>query len=318
MPLVIKWETISILRKHWNMINQIRLLWKSLTGEMSTPKAIWRLIYTAIGYVSSFFSSAVLLKDLAGWDKLEVWTKDHWQMVVIVGLLISCIHNRKKINCCKMVCNRDMQIAISVKDIFSNRSANSFVIPTNSFFRTRMDGEYISPQSIQGRFQLKYFKKNIQDLDTMISESLKKQEIIGKDANDCFGVTKKYPIGTVAKVDYKGKHFYFVAINDVNKNGKPINQSIDNVKDALGAIIDAILRIGHCDTLCIPLIGSGKAAIQEATREIVFQKTVDCFIKSKEKVVNKLIISVNPKDYLSGVADLERMEKYLDYKCEFE
>ena len=71
------------------MINQIKLLWKSLTGEMNTLKAVWKLIYTAIGYVSSFFSSAVLLKDLAGWDKLEVWTKGHWQMIAIAGLLIS-------------------------------------------------------------------------------------------------------------------------------------------------------------------------------------------------------------------------------------
>ena len=300
------------------MINQIRLFWKSLIDEMNTLKAIWKLLYTAIGYVSSFFSSAVLLKDLAGWDKLEVWTKGHWQMIVIAGLLISCIHNRKKINCCKMVSNRDMQIAISVKDIFSNRSANSFVIPTNTFFRTKMEEEYISPQSIQGRFQLKYFKRNINDLDSMINESLKKQRIVGEDANDCFGATKKYPIGTVAKVDYKKKHFYFVAINDVNECGKPIGQTIENVTVALTSIIDAILKIGHCDTLCIPLIGSGRAAIQGATRNSVYQMTVDGFIQSKDKVVNKLIISINPKDYLSGVADLDRMEKYLDYRCEFE
>ncbi len=299
------------------MINQIKLLWKSLTGEMNTLKAVWKLTYTAIGYVSSFFSFAVLLKDLAGLDKLEVWTKDHWQMIVIIGLLISCIHNRKKINCCKKVSNHDMQIAISVKDIFSNRVANSFVIPTNTFFRTNMDNEYISPRSVQGRFQLKYFKKNIKDLDTLISLSLKEQGIIGENANDCFGSTKKYPIGTVAKIDHKMKHFYFVAINDVNNYGKPIGQTIENVTVSLDAIADAIQRIGHCDTLCIPLIGSGKAAIQEATREVVFQKTVDCFIKSKEKVVNKLIISINPNDYLDGNIDLNQIEKYLDYKCEF-
>lgn len=65
------------------MIDQIRLLWKSLIGEMNIPKAVWKRIYTAIGYVSSFFSSAVLLKDLSGWDQLEVWTKEHWQMIVI-------------------------------------------------------------------------------------------------------------------------------------------------------------------------------------------------------------------------------------------
>ena len=299
------------------MINQVRLLLKSVTGEMHTVKAVWKLIYTAIGYVSSFFSSTVLLKEFAGYEKLEIWVKDHWQIVVVFGLLISCIHNRKKINCCKKVSNCDMQIAISVKDIFSNRAANSFIIPTNTFFRTKMDGEYISPNSVQGRFQLKYFRKRMNDLDRLINESLSKQGIKGESACDCFGLTTKYPIGTVAKIDYKKKHFYFVAINDVNEYGKPIGQSIGNVNIALTAVTDAIKRMGHYDILCIPLLGSGRAAIQEATKENVFQKTVDCFIQSNDKLVSKLIISVHPQDYLDGKIDLNRMEKYLDYKCEF-
>ena len=83
------------------MSDQIKLLWKSLTGEMNTLKAVWKLIYTTIGYMSSFFSLSVLLKDLAGWNKLEVWTKEQWQILVIISFLISCIHNRRKINCCK-------------------------------------------------------------------------------------------------------------------------------------------------------------------------------------------------------------------------
>lgn len=299
------------------MIDQIKLLWKSLTGEMNTLKAAWKLICIAIGYISSFFSFAVLLKDLAGWDKLEVWTKGHWQMMVIVGLLVSCIHNRRKIGFCKKVSNRDMQIAVSVKDIFSNRTANSFVIPTNTFFRTKLDNEYISSRSVQGRFQLKYFKNKINDLDARISASLTTQGIVGEDATDSFGPTKKYPIGTVAKVDYKRKHFYFVAVNDVNEFGKPIGQTIENVTTALISVVDAIRRMGHCDILCIPLIGSGRAAIQEATKEIVSQKTIDCFVQTEDKVISKLIISIYPKDYLNGEVDLERLERYLDYKCEF-
>ena len=85
------------------MIDRLKLLWKSLTGEINTLKAICKLICTAIGYISSFFSLAVLLKDLAAWDKLEVWMKGHWQIIMIAGLLISCVHNRKKINYKKMV-----------------------------------------------------------------------------------------------------------------------------------------------------------------------------------------------------------------------
>ena len=306
-----------ILRRLWDMIDRLKLLWKSLTGEINTLKAICKLICTAIGYISSFFSLAVLLKDLAAWDKLEVWMKGHWQIIMIAGLLISCVHNRKKVNYKKMVSNRDMQIVISVKDIFSNRSANSYVIPTNTFFRTQMKDEYISPRSVQGKFQLKYFKRNIENLDEMIRASLAIQGITGEDAEDCFGSTKKYPIGTVAKINHKGKHFYFVAVNDVNRYGKPVGQTIENVTIALTAVVDAIRKMGHCDTLCVPLIGSGRAAIREATKESVSQKTIDCFVQSEDKVVNKLIISIHPKDYLNGEIDLDRVKRYLDYKCEF-
>ena len=299
------------------MINQLRLLLESLTGELNTLRGVWKLVYATGGYVSFFFSSTVLLKEIAGYDALEIWIKSYWQIVVLAALFISCFHNRKKINCCEKVSNCDMQISISVKDIFSNRTANSYVIPTNTFFRTKMDGEYISPDSVQGKFQLKFFKGNLCEMDMLISEGIKQQGLQGKASVDCFGETMKYPIGTVVKIDYKGKHYYFVAINDVNQYGKPIDQSITNVDIALTSIADTIKKMGHYDSLCIPLLGSGKAAIQEATKENVFQRTVDFFIQSNDKLVSKLIIAVNPKDYIDGKIDLNRMKKYLDYRCEF-
>lgn len=299
------------------MINQIKLAWKLLTLEFNTLNSVWKLVCTAVGYISSFFSLAVLLKDLVGWNKLEMWTKAHWLIVVLIGIFASCIHNRSKLNCCKIVSNRDTEIAIIVKDIFSNKSANSFIIPTNSFFRTKMDNEYISHLSVQGSFQLKYFRKNIDDLNEKINNSLRIQNIDGEDAIDCFGPTKKYPIGTVAKVDHKGKHFFFVAVNDVNMYGKPEGQTIENVTTALTCVIEAIRRMGHCDTLCVPLIGSGRAAIAEATKEFVSKITIDYFVQSEAKIANKVIIAIHPEDYLSGKIDLDKIKKYLDYRCEF-
>ncbi|SPT68334.1 Uncharacterised protein [Anaerobiospirillum thomasii] len=299
------------------MIDRLRLFWKLTTGEVNTLKGIYKLICTAIGYISSFYSLAVLFKDLAAWDKLEVFIKEHWHIIMIVGLLFSCVINRKMVNYIKKVSNRDMELAICVQDIFSIRGANSYIIPTNTFFRTQMQDEYISYRSVQGRFQLKYFKKNIHNLDKKISESLELQGLSGDDVNDCFGTTKKYPIGTVAKINHEGKHFYFVALNDVNKYGKPIEQSIENVSIALKAVVDAILEMGHCDTLCVPLIGSGRAAIKEATKESVSRMIIDCFVNSKDKIANKVIISINPRDYLDDVIDFEQLKIYLDYKCEF-
>ncbi|MGO5096621.1 macro domain-containing protein [Agathobaculum sp. LCP25S3_E8] len=92
---------------------------------------------------------------------------------------------------------------------------------------------------------------------------------------------------------------------------------MENVTTALIAVVDAIRRRGHCDTLCVPLIGSGRTAIREAIKKIVSQKTIDCFVQSEDKVVSKLIVSIHPKDYLNGEIDLDRVKRYLNYKFEF-
>ena len=121
----------------------------------------------------------------------------------------------------------------------------------------------------------------------------------------------------MAKVDVRGKHFYFVAINDVNKYGKPINQTYHNVDIALKGLLNAILLFGHCDDIATPLMGTGKAAIREATLENVVKETVNIFVDSKDKIARKLTICISPKDYLEDKMDLKRIGKYIDYKCEF-
>lgn len=48
-------------------------IWESLTCEKNTVSAIWKIVYTAIGCISSVFAFAVLLNDLAGFDKIELF-----------------------------------------------------------------------------------------------------------------------------------------------------------------------------------------------------------------------------------------------------
>lgn len=128
---------------------------------------------------------------------------------------------------------------------------------------------------------------------------------------------KRYPIGTVAKIDYDGKHYYFVAINDVNRYGKPEKQNYANVDIALSGLIKTINTVGYCDDLAMPLIGTGRAAIREATIEKVIEKIVDRFLTSTDKICRKLIICIRPKDYLEGKVDLDKIQKYINYKCKF-
>ncbi len=301
-----------------NIYTFIKLKIKILTGEKKSFWAIWKLISTTIGCVSSFFSFAVLLEDFVSYNKLKIWTKSNSVLVIIIGIFISLFIHRRKTYSCIKDSNSDMSFDMNVTDIFSNSDASCFVIPTNTYFRTKLEGEYISPDSVQGRFQLKYFGNDIDGmLDKLISESLNSQGISYTNDVDCYGNVKKYPVGTVAKIDYKGKHYYFVAINDVNKNGTPINQNINNIDIALKGIFDALITNGHCGVLCIPLIGSGRASIHEATKEEVFKRIIDFFITSNYKIAKKIIISISPKDYIENRIDFDRFEKYLDYKCEF-
>lgn len=301
-----------------NIKDWIAVRLRSIVDEKNIlpAPAFWKLIYTAIGYTSSFFAFSVLLKDLMGFDKLESYCKGHWWLLILGGIIASFIQNKEKISYKRTMENGDLQIVVKVADLFCI-DASSYVIPTNTFFRTVMEGEYISAQSVQGAFYLKYFNERPKDLDDLIAASLEQQGIEYEESSDIYGSAKKYPIGTVAKVDHKGKHYYFVAINDVNRNGKPENQRYINVDIALDGLIQTINRIGHCDDLAMPLIGTGRAAIREATIERVVENTMDRFLMSSDKICRKLIICVRPKDYLEGKADLRKIQKYLDYRCEF-
>ena len=290
---------------------------KSLTQGKNTLDAIWKIIYTAVGCISSVFSLAVLLNDLVGFDRAESLCKKHWGLLVVFGVLISLIINHDPISCRGSKEDDDLIIDIKVNNLF-DVSATSYVIPTNSYFRTIMDDEYISANSVQGAFQNKYFKNNLPELDRLLDESLKQQNLQIVDEQDKFGTVKRYPIGTVAKINHKNKHFYFVAINDVNEYGKPVNQSYNNVNFAFNGLFEAIKKFGHCDDLAIPLIGTGKAAIRDATIDKVVQDTIDCFLNTNDKIVENLTICISPKDYYMGKVSIDKIAKYLKYRCEFE
>ena len=295
------------------MRDKIQVLLKSLLPEMNSLDKLWKFMSTTIGYISSIFTFAVLLKNLTSFDKAEALCKSHWKWLILIGIIVSLICNREKTSYKGTIEDDDLQIEIRISDLFSIK-ASSYVIPTNTFFRTVMKGEYISSESVQGAFQLKYFKKNTAELDKLIAKSLERQGIEGKVCSDIYGSVKQYPIGTVAKVDYKKKHYYFVAINDVNEYGKPINQEYTNVDIALNGLMKAINKFGHCDNLAMPLIGTGRAAIREATLE---ENIIDRFVKSHDKIARQLIISLRPKDYLDGKIKLKKIKKYIEYKCEF-
>ena len=94
--------------------DRIKVLLKSFGTEKNSLDAVWKLLYTAIGYISSIFTFAVLLKDLAGFDKAEILCKNYWLGLVLIGIVVSFIHNHEKISCKGTMEDADLQIAFHI------------------------------------------------------------------------------------------------------------------------------------------------------------------------------------------------------------
>ncbi|MBR3225757.1 MAG: hypothetical protein IKF78_10615 [Atopobiaceae bacterium] len=269
-----------------------------------------------VGSVSSLYTTSVLIKDLMGIGNLENACKTYWPALLLIGVVIALVVNRERTLFVDTVADTGIQVETKVGNLFSI-NASSFVIPTNTFFRTKVDNNYIRYESVQGQFQRKVYGGSTRRLDAAIRKSLKEQGRVGVPASDRIGEVLRYPVGTVAKVDYDGKHYYFLAMNDVNKDGKPTGQSYDNVKKALESLEHAILTFGHCDTLAMPLIGTGHAAIKDASCERVAMEIVDEFVDCREQLARKVVVCVSPRDYVDGRINFKRLAKYIEYRCEF-
>ena len=109
-------------------------------AEKNTVAAVFKLGYTAIGYISSVFAFSVLLKDLIGFTTAENLCKRYWMILILIGTITSFVKNHEKVSYKSKVKDDDLQVEVEVNDLFSIK-ASSYVIPTNTYFRTIMEAE---------------------------------------------------------------------------------------------------------------------------------------------------------------------------------
>ena len=246
-------------------------------------------------------------------DFVYVFLRKYVWCFLIVCFIVSFFKNKFKLSYEYFLKGTDVKINLKVDDVLNQKAA--IVIPTSTTFDTKMDDDFISENSIQGQFQNKYFSNNLKELDRLLEKGLEgySYELI----NAVNSKNKRYPIGTVSKVTYKGKHYYFVAIADVNDFGKTINTKFTNVQLTLEGIWNHIENKGHIENLAIPLIGTGKAGIHDATRKKVIQEIIFSFVASSQqrKVTEKLQICIHPQDLEHKDLELEELNEYLKYMC---
>jgi hypothetical protein len=261
---------------------------KKLKPWLSTP-ALLRLLYRFLEVFGVFW---LLLEPLALWqpDNLRFGFYGYFGLAVI-SFLVALILARPRTLVERKLPSSDTKITIGVGDLLEQQG--NIVIGCPDTFDTEI-GEVISPTSIQGQFQARIFPER-NNLDSAINNSLKngRCEI---DEEKPLGKKSRYPIGTVAEVEYNGNKYFLVAYTRM-RNDMRVESDICMLSTSLNKCWEAIRTRGQHKPVHIGIIGSGLARIG-LSRALLLQFIVLSFVDAerKESLTNHLTIHIHEKD----------------------
>lgn len=290
-------------------------------------KFIMPLRKSPMKYISSFFAllggyfslseaEQAVLKTQCLMDVLKAYTI----LFLIAGAGIVLFLHREKLEHSEYLGMKDTMITLKMADLL-NIKDSAIVIPTNTTFDTTMDNCFISDKSIQGQFQKRMYGTDFSELNVALKNSLE------ECYPDHFEILtdrirtneKRYDIGTVAKVTRQNQHYYFLAVADVSKSGKTENVTMANMTKALVGLWEYLAKEGHTEPITIPVIGTGRAGLQDGTFEEVIHETIFSFItmSQDEFISRKMTVCIYPPTLKDSNVTWERLCRYLDLECHF-
>ena len=263
--------------------------------------------FTISEILNNVFNSTV------GFDFMRKYTIEG----IILFIIICIVINWEPLTFSCFLENADTKITICVCNIFSQKGA--LVIPTNTTFDTSMEDEFISIKSIQGQYQKRYYNNAISTLNNELDLALadKSYEILQDNRKTKI---KRYEIGTTCKISKGLQHSYFLAVADINKYGKTENVTLEKITTALVALWQNLNEIGHVETLRIPIIGTGRAGLKNASREKIIQEIIFSFVSTARemKVTENLVICIHPSDFANKNLNWDNLCEFLKYTCKYQ
>lgn len=276
-----------------------------------------KIIKCALSILGGLVTIAEAVNEIFGYQGLFQLYREKVLIIIIIVIAVSIIKKFDNLEFNKKIKGySDVSITLKVCNALENEGA--IIIPTNSTFDTTMVDDFISEKSLQGQYQSRYFKNALLELDQLIEQGLTDKQYV-KINDGRKTKTKRYPIGTVSKVsgDNVKKRAYFLVDSDININGIPEEIDVSEVTKALVCLWDSLNGIGNMETYSIPLIGTGRAKVKNASRDEVIKEIVISFLAAsrERKITENLIICVHPADFEK--IHWDRLCKFIEYQCTF-
>lgn len=174
-----------------------------------------------------------------------------------------------------------VKLNIFYDDIFTQEGI--IVIPVNEYFDTIVDDKIISSKTVHGIFIKQVFGGDEQNLKSKIKKSLKNETstINEKRTN---GNKLKYPLGTVAQVEKKGKIYFLVVLTRFNENNRAEIKK-EEYQIVLTKLLNFTEQFSQGKVINIPLIGGGHSGVK----------------LSKQKLLEFLLMSIHLNDNLTMI-----------------
>ena len=250
----------------------------------------------AITAVMSSFGALWLIAEISGFF-LEETTfpatlRGYWWLFGFVGVVMACAKCRPQLSVAHKLNGRDVTVEISIGNVFSFPGA--LVVGSNTTFDTRISRELIAEDSVQGIFTRRYYADEAQ-LDNELLAGLGNTDSEQLQAPRK-GKSKKYPVGTVVRLDRKDRRAYFLAIADINEHGVA-EGSFDKLRVSLAELWVYVGSRGLIEPVVMPVLGTGFSRLTQ-TREEVVREIVRSFVAacSERVFTDRLTIVLSPRD----------------------
>lgn len=228
--------------------------------------------------------------------------------IVIVSLAGAVATRRPVSRISYKVPKKDFAFDVVVGDLLESTAPN-IVISTNTTFDTDIGSGLISPDSVQGKFTARFFNGNTEELDRQLNGAL--EGLTYDDHPTGKGKKRRYPIGTVAKVQAHGKTFYWTAMAELNENGTA-HSNVGMLDTALEKLWSFMADQGELGDVATAVIGTGRGRLR-LPRNKVIERIAQSFADgSQDKVfANRLTIFVHPRDAERFGVNLFEIRDYL-------
>lgn len=276
--------------------------------------SFWRYSLFSKGALVSIFSiSGAIYLGIEMLDFFRMYTKDQYSRYAIFfvfasSLIITIATRRPVSRITYKIPKRDFSYDVSIGDLLETKCAN-VVISTNTTFDTDIASGLISPDSLQGQLAFRYFSSNTAEMDRQISESLNGVDFVDHPSGK--GKKKRYPIGTIAKLQAHGKTFFFIAMSELNEDGNA-RSSVRMIDEAMDALWSYIAERGELADIAMPVMGTGRGRIQLSRTKMVERLAQSFADASAERIFsNRLVIYIHPDDAEKHSVNLFQIRDYL-------